>query len=272
MKDRTVLLKMNEKQDQEPNSSNSKTQVTDDIDMKGREDLKRFKKRKLRTTSELLEDEQAAQVEDEEERLDQASSPSGTTAASLTSQQRKEKIAAAVSTILEALGEDGSRDGLRKTPTRYADALMSFTQGYETTPATVFGDAEFDENHHEVVMLRDIEFFSLCEHHMVPFFGKVHIAYLPSGKVVGLSKLAKVVDMFAQRLQVQERLTTQISRAIWDELEPRGVAVYIEAQHLCMMMRGVKKSGAKTITTSMLGVFKDDFTVRSEFLEMTRRS
>jgi len=188
----------------------------------------------------------------------------------LSLNERKQRIAESVATILECLGEDINREGLAKTPMRYAGALVSLTQGYTMTASQVMGDAEFDENHHEIVLLRDIDIYSLCEHHMVPFFGKCHIAYIPNGKVIGLSKLAKVADMFSQRLQVQERLTSQIAQAIESEISPKGVAVYMEAQHMCMVMRGVKKSNASTITTCMLGCFKTDRDMRSEFLSLIR--
>jgi GTP cyclohydrolase IA len=171
---------------------------------------------------------------------------------------------------LELLGEDPSRDGLVKTPARVATSLKWLTQGYEMDPADVIGDAIFDETHENMVMVRDIELYSMCEHHMLPFYGKAHIAYIPNGRIVGLSKLARVVDVFARRLQVQERLTEQVAQALTDVLEPLGVGVVIEAYHLCMMMRGVQKQNSRTITSSLRGVFRDDPKTRDEFLRLAQ--
>jgi GTP cyclohydrolase I len=171
---------------------------------------------------------------------------------------------------LELLGEDPSRDGLMKTPERVAATLKWLTHGYEMDPADVIGDAIFDETHENMVMVRDIELYSMCEHHMLPFYGKAHIAYIPNGKIVGLSKLARVVDVFARRLQVQERLTEQVAQALTDVLEPLGVGVVIEAYHLCMMMRGVQKQNSRTITSSLRGVFRDDPKTRDEFLRLAQ--
>jgi GTP cyclohydrolase IA len=171
---------------------------------------------------------------------------------------------------LELLGEDPSRDGLIKTPSRVAASLKWLTQGYEMDPADVIGDAIFDETHENMVMVRDIELYSMCEHHMLPFYGKAHIAYIPNGRIVGLSKLARVVDVFARRLQVQERLTEQVAQALTDVLEPLGVGVVIEAYHLCMMMRGVQKQNSRTITSSLRGVFRDDPKTRDEFLRLAQ--
>ena len=170
---------------------------------------------------------------------------------------------------LELIGEDPDRDGLIKTPSRVAASLEWLTRGYETDVADVIGDALFEETHESMVMVRDIELYSLCEHHMLPFYGKAHIAYIPNGKIVGLSKLPRVVDVFARRLQVQERLTEQIAEALSDVLQPRGVGVVIEAQHLCMMMRGVQKQNSSTITSAMRGEFRDDPKTRDEFLRLT---
>lgn len=169
---------------------------------------------------------------------------------------------------LELMGEDPDRDGLLKTPSRVAKAMMWLTRGYDQTAADVIGDALFDEDHHNMVMVRDIEMYSMCEHHMLPFFGKVHIAYIPNGKIVGLSKLPRVVEVFARRLQVQERLGEQIADALEETLRPKGVGVVIEAVHLCMMMRGVEKQSSRTITSSMRGLFRDDSKTRSEFLRL----
>ena len=169
---------------------------------------------------------------------------------------------------LELLGEDPDRQGLSKTPMRVANALTWLTRGYDLDVAEVVGDAIFDEDHHNMVIVRDIEMYSLCEHHMLPFFGKVHIAYIPNGRIVGLSKLPRVVEVFARRLQVQERLTQQIAAAIEDALEPQGVGVIIEAAHLCMMMRGVEKQNSRTLTSAMRGVFLNDVGTREEFLRL----
>jgi GTP cyclohydrolase I len=170
---------------------------------------------------------------------------------------------------LELIGEDPDRDGLSRTPARVAASLEWLTRGYETEIADVIGDALFEETHESMVMVRDIELYSLCEHHMLPFFGKAHIAYIPNGRIVGLSKLPRVVDVFARRLQVQERLTEQIAQALSDVLQPRGVGVVIEAQHLCMMMRGVQKQNSSTITSAMRGQFRADQKTRDEFLRLT---
>ena len=173
---------------------------------------------------------------------------------------------------LELLGEDPSRDGLLKTPERVAASLKWLTRGYERDARQVIGDALFDESHANMIMVRDIELYSLCEHHMLPFYGKAHVAYIPNGKIVGLSKLPRVVDVFAQRLQVQERLTEQIAQAIQDVLAPRGVGVVIEAYHLCMMMRGVEKQNSKTITSALRGSFRSDARTRDEFLQLAHGS
>ncbi len=169
---------------------------------------------------------------------------------------------------LELLGEDPERDGLLKTPSRVAKSLSWLTRGYELDPKEVIGDALFEEAHENMVMVRDIEMYSMCEHHMLPFFGKVHIAYIPNGKIVGLSKLPRVVEVFARRLQVQERLGEQIANALDEVLQPKGVGVVIEAVHLCMMMRGVEKQSSRTITSSLRGQFRDDAKTRSEFLRL----
>jgi len=169
---------------------------------------------------------------------------------------------------LELIGEDPDRDGLLKTPSRVAKSMAWLTRGYELNAKEVIGDALFEESHENMVMVRDIEMYSMCEHHMLPFFGKVHVAYIPNGKIVGLSKLPRVVEVFARRLQVQERLGEQIANAIDEVLKPRGVGVVIEAVHLCMMMRGVEKQSSRTITSSLRGLFRDDAKTRSEFLRL----
>ena len=167
---------------------------------------------------------------------------------------------------LELLGEDPSRDGLLKTPERVARSMSWLTRGYDLNAKEVIGDALFEEAHENMVMVRDIEMYSICEHHMLPFFGRVHIAYIPDGKIVGLSKLPRVVEVFARRLQVQERLGEQIANALHEVLQPKGVGVVIDAVHLCMMMRGVEKQSSRTITSSLRGVFRDDAKTRAEFL------
>jgi GTP cyclohydrolase IA len=177
-------------------------------------------------------------------------------------------LAALVREQLRMLGEDPDRDGLLKTPERVEKSLRWLTRGNSLCVEDVIGDAIFDEDHHNMVIVKDIEMYSLCEHHMLPFFGKVHIAYIPNGKIVGLSKLPRVVEVFARRLQVQERLTEQIAHALMEVLEPQGVAVVIEAAHLCMMMRGVEKQNSKTLTSAMKGVFLSDLRTREEFLRL----
>ncbi|HEX8692455.1 MAG TPA: GTP cyclohydrolase I FolE [Longimicrobium sp.] len=175
---------------------------------------------------------------------------------------------------LELLGEDPERDGLLRTPERVAKSLAWLTGGYAMDVADVVGGGVFEEAHDSMVMVRDVEMYSLCEHHLLPFFGKVHVAYVPDGRIVGLSKLPRIVDVFARRLQVQERLTEQIADAIEEVLRPRGVGVVIEAAHLCMMMRGVEKQNSKTLTSALRGVFRDDPRTRDEFLRLahgTRR-
>lgn len=179
-------------------------------------------------------------------------------------------LAAAYSTILRALGEDPGRQGLLKTPWRAATAMQFFTKGYQETISDVLNDAIFDEDHDEMVIVKDIDMFSMCEHHLVPFIGKVHIGYLPNKQVLGLSKLARIVEIYSRRLQVQERLTKQIAIAITEALKPAGVGVVIEATHMCMVMRGVQKMNSKTVTSTMLGVFREDPKTREEFLTLIR--
>jgi GTP cyclohydrolase I len=172
--------------------------------------------------------------------------------------------------LLRRIGEDPTRDGLASTPKRMEKSMAFLTKGYQESVASVLHGALFDVDYDEMVIVRDVEFYSLCEHHLLPFFGKAHIAYVPQGKVVGLSKLPRIVDVFARRLQVQERLTQQIAEAIEDAIQPQGVGVVIEAQHLCMMMRGVEKQSSVTVTSSMRGVFKTQLQTRSEFLTLVR--
>jgi GTP cyclohydrolase I len=170
--------------------------------------------------------------------------------------------------ILVELGEDPDRHGLERTPHRVEESLKFLTQGYQQSASRVIGDALFHETHHNMVLVRDIEFYSLCEHHMLPFYGKAHVAYIPNGRIVGLSKMARIVDVFARRLQVQERMTDQIVDALEAELHPRGVGVVLDAAHLCMMMRGVEKQHSSTITSAMRGSFLDDPRTREEFLRL----
>ncbi len=174
--------------------------------------------------------------------------------------------------LLRRLGEDPDRDGLLRTPERMEKSMTFLTKGYGETVTEVLHEALFDVEYDEMVIVKDIEFYSLCEHHLLPFFGKAHVAYVPNGKVIGLSKTARVVDVFARRLQVQERLTRQIADAIDEAIHPQGVAVILEARHLCMMMRGVEKQHSATVTSAMLGVFKSQQQTRNEFLSLVRRS
>ena len=173
--------------------------------------------------------------------------------------------------LLRRVGEDPMRDGLLRTPDRMERSLKFLTRGYRQSLEEVLGGALFDVDYDEMVIVRDIEFYSQCEHHMLPFFGRAHVAYIPNGKVIGLSKLPRVVDMFARRLQVQERLTRQIAEAVIDSIAPQGVGVILEAQHLCMMMRGVEKQSSMTTTSAMLGVFRTQVQTRNEFLSLLRR-
>ena len=173
--------------------------------------------------------------------------------------------------LLIRIGEDPTRDGLLRTPERMEKSMAFLTRGYKMDVTEVLHNALFDVDYDEMVIVKDIEFFSQCEHHLLPFFGKAHIAYVPEGKVIGLSKIPRLVDVFSRRLQVQERLTRQIGDAITEAIHPQGVAVILEAQHLCMMMRGVEKQHSSTVTSAMLGVFKTQLQTRNEFLSLVRR-
>ncbi len=172
--------------------------------------------------------------------------------------------------LLKEIGEDPTREGLERTPTRVAKAWEYLTSGYRQDVEAVLNEALFTEEYDEMVVVKDIDLYSVCEHHLLPFFGKCHIAYMPSKKIVGLSKLPRLVEMFARRLQVQERLTTQIAQTLNDVLQPRGVAVVIEALHLCMLMRGVEKQNSKAVTSAMLGAFRDRPETRAEFMELIK--
>jgi GTP cyclohydrolase I len=173
--------------------------------------------------------------------------------------------------MLLRIGEDPTRDGLVDTPQRMAKSMAFLTRGYTMDAEEVLHNALFDVEYDEMVIVKDIEFYSMCEHHLLPFFGRAHIAYVPNGKVIGLSKIPRLVDMFARRLQVQERLTREVAEAIEEAIAPQGVAVIMEAQHLCMMMRGVEKQSSSTVTSAMLGVFKEQLQTRNEFLSLVRR-
>mmetsp|Transcript_25596 Transcript_25596/g.36714 ORF Transcript_25596/g.36714 Transcript_25596/m.36714 type:complete len:310 (-) Transcript_25596:1787-2716(-) len=182
-----------------------------------------------------------------------------------------QKMASACRTILECIGEDPDREGLLQTPTRWAKALLFMTKGYCQSVQTVTNGAVFEEHHKEMVVVRDINIHSLCEHHMVPFSGKVHVGYIPNGKILGLSKIARIADVFARRLQVQERLTREIADAIVEAVSPLGVAVVVECQHFCMVMRGVEKCGSQTYTSCFRGLFEEDSQRRSEFFSVIHR-
>ena len=174
-----------------------------------------------------------------------------------------------VAEMIRRLGDDPEREGMRDTPERVAESLKFLTSGFRMTAEDAVGDAVFEEEHHNMVLVKDIEMYSLCEHHLLPFFGKVHVAYIPDGRIMGISKAARLVDTYARRFQVQERMTEQIAQALWDIIKPQGVGVIVEAYHLCMMMRGVEKQNSKTITSAMRGVFLDDQRTRDEFLRLS---
>lgn len=180
------------------------------------------------------------------------------------------RIACHVREIIKLLGEDPNRDGLRKTPERYEKALKFLTSGYLQNADNVLNGATFSVSYDEMVVVKDIEFFSLCEHHLLPFFGKCHVAYLPNKRVIGLSKVARLVNMYARRLQIQERLTSQVAEAIQEKISPEGVGVIIEARHLCMQMRGVEKQHGQAVTSAMLGGFRHNKQTRDEFLALIR--
>ena len=182
------------------------------------------------------------------------------------------RIEGMIEALLKELGEDPSREGLRRTPGRVARSLGFLTNGYKQDPREILNQAVFAEDVNEMVLVKDIDFYSLCEHHMLPFFGRAHIAYVPDGRIVGLSKLARIVEMVSRRLQVQERLTNEIAGVVRDVLRPKGVAVVLEAQHLCMMMRGVQKQNSYAITSAMLGEFESDPKTRAEFMQLIRHN
>jgi len=180
------------------------------------------------------------------------------------------RIACHVREIIRLVGEDPTREGLRKTPERYEKALKFLTSGYHQNADNILNGATFSVCYDEMVVVKDIEFFSLCEHHLLPFFGKAHVAYLPHKRVIGLSKVARLVNMFARRLQIQERMTSQIAKAIEEKIAPQGVGVIIEARHLCMQMRGVEKQHGQAVTSAMLGAFRENKQTRDEFLSLVR--
>lgn len=186
------------------------------------------------------------------------------------SDTQNETIAKLVRKIIVALGEDPNREGLRKTPERYEKALQFLTSGYSQSMDTVLNGATFSVHYDQMVVVQDIEFFSLCEHHLLPFFGRAHVAYLPSKRVLGLSKIARLVNMFARRLQIQERMTYEIAQSIEENISPEGVGVIIEARHLCMQMRGVEKQHGRAVTSAMLGAFRQNRRTRDEFLSLVR--
>jgi len=202
------------------------------------------------------------------EPVDLSRNPLTTETVQLLSDSEEAEFETTVRRQLQLVGEDPDREGLVRTPKRVARSMAWLTRGYRQDAWSAVGEGVFEEAHDNMVMVRDIELYSLCEHHLLPFFGKAHIAYIPNGRIVGLSKLPRLVEVFARRLQVQERLTAQIADAICEVLNPRGVGVVIEAMHLCMMMRGVEKQNSKTITSALLGSFRDDAKTRDEFLRL----
>jgi len=182
------------------------------------------------------------------------------------------KIEGLIEELLHEIGEEPGRQGLQRTPGRVARSFEFLTQGYQLDPQKILNDAVFEESYNEMVIVKDIDFYSLCEHHLLPFFGRAHVAYVPNGRIVGLSKIARLVEMYSRRLQVQERLTNQIARVIEKVLQPRGVAVIVEAQHLCMMMRGVQKQNSYAISSAMIGEFESDPKTRAEFVQLIHKS
>ena len=186
--------------------------------------------------------------------------------------EKRNEVESVVRGLLEMMGEDPKREGLARTPQRYARAMQFLTSGYRVELSKLLNGAVFDEKYSEMVIVKDIDFFSLCEHHLLPFFGKAHVAYIPNGKIVGLSKIPRVVEAFARRLQVQERLTQQIGDTLFQFLNPQGVGVVIEARHMCMMMRGVEKQNSLATTSAMLGTFRSDVKTRQEFLHLIESS
>jgi len=187
-----------------------------------------------------------------------------------SSEPRNGELERLIRDVLKEVGEDPSREGLDRTPSRVAKAFRDLTSGYGQDARDVLNEALFTEEYDEMVVVKDIDFYSLCEHHILPFFGKCHVAYMPSKKIVGLSKIARLVEMFSRRLQVQERLTTQIAQTINEVLQPRGVAVVMEALHMCMLMRGVEKQNSKAVTSAMLGAFRNNAETRAEFMELIK--
>ena len=177
-----------------------------------------------------------------------------------------------VAEMIRRLGDDPEREGMRDTPERVVDSMRFLTSGFGENPEDAVGDAIFEEQHHNMVLVKDIEMYSLCEHHLLPFFGKVHVAYIPDGRLMGISKAARLVEVYARRFQLQERMTEQIAQSLWEIIQPQGVGVIVEAYHLCMMMRGVEKQNSKTITSAMRGVFLDDQRTRDEFLRLCMAS
>lgn len=184
------------------------------------------------------------------------------------SASQKIKMEEVIRQLLIGVGEDPSREGLAKTPLRVAESFKFLTKGYSEDAHTILNGAVFKEKYSEMVIVKDIDFFSLCEHHLLPFYGKVHVAYIPKGKIVGLSKIPRLVEMFSRRLQVQERMTQEIAQTLFDALHPEGVGVVCEARHLCMMMRGIEKQSSRATTSAMLGEFRNDVKTRSEFLTL----
>lgn len=186
--------------------------------------------------------------------------------------EEKESIEQAVRMMLRAIGEEPDREGLQRTPERVARMYAEVTSGYRMDPVALVNDAIFKVDYNEMVIVRDIDFFSLCEHHMLPFWGRAHVAYIPDGRVIGLSKIPRIVEMFARRLQVQERMTVEIANFIQRTIEPRGVGVVVDGSHMCSMMRGVKKVNARMVTSAMLGIFKEDPKTRAEFMAHLERN